>query len=142
MPESLWRDMPCRKRFIAVSVIVVLGLALVTFSQFNHIYYSFDENNFYQREPLFWLSTAIPMLGALLVVSIIIQYRRQISTSQLLVMISYLVLPLMGGLIQTTENTGSKTVTGSWRPSETYCKARLRRMRSWEDSTEIDLLRS
>ena len=97
---NLRRDMPCRKRFIAVSAIVILGLFLVTFSQFNHIYYSFDENNFYQREPLFWLSTAIPMLGALLVVSIIIQYRRQISTSQLLVMISYLVLPLMGGLIQ------------------------------------------
>ncbi|MBR3468865.1 MAG: hypothetical protein IKH28_04135 [Lachnospiraceae bacterium] len=97
---NLRRDMPCRKRFVGVCAIVVLGLFLVTLSQFNHIYYSFDENNFYQREPLYWLSTAIPMLGALLVVSIIIQYRRQISTSQLLVMISYLVLPLMGGLIQ------------------------------------------
>ncbi|MBR4731821.1 MAG: bifunctional diguanylate cyclase/phosphodiesterase [Lachnospiraceae bacterium] len=96
----LKKDMPCRKRFMATCGIVVLGLVLVTVSQVNGMYYYFDENNLYQRGPLFWLSSLIPMIGAFLVTSIIVQYRERISRSQLLVMISYLVLPLAGGILQ------------------------------------------
>ena len=96
----LKKDMPCRKRFMATCGIVILGLVLVTVSQVNGMYYYFDENNLYQRGPLFWLSSLIPMIGAFLVTSIIVQYRERISRSQLLVMISYLVLPLAGGILQ------------------------------------------
>ncbi|MCR4586337.1 MAG: EAL domain-containing protein [Lachnospiraceae bacterium] len=97
---DLKKDMPCRKRFIAVFVMVAAGLLLVTVSQFNGIYYYFDENNIYQRGPLFWLASGIPILGAFVVTSIILQFRDRISLSQQLVLISYLVLPLAGGIFQ------------------------------------------
>ena len=97
---DLKKDMPCRKRFMAVCAIVVIGLLLVTISQFTGIYYYFDEKHVYQRGPLFWLASVIPMLGAFVVTTVIIQFREKISLSQLLVMISYLVLPLTGGVLQ------------------------------------------
>lgn len=97
---NLKRDMPCRGRFLATCGIALLGLVLVTVSQWNGIYYYFDENNFYQRGPLFWLASLIPTAGAFLVVTVIVQYRARISLSQQLVMISYLVLPLVGGIFQ------------------------------------------
>ena len=97
---DLKQDMPCRGRFKAVCVIAVIGFLLVGVSQFTGLYYYFDENNVYQRGSFFWLASVIPMLGAFLVSTVIIQYRERISRSQLLVMISYLVLPLAGGIFQ------------------------------------------
>ncbi|MCR5848096.1 MAG: EAL domain-containing protein [Lachnospiraceae bacterium] len=97
---DLKKDMPCRVRFIIVCVFVTVGLLLTTISQFTGLLYYFDENNEYHRGPFFWLVTALSMLGALLVVSIIVQYRDRIRRSQQFVLISYLVLPLIGGVIQ------------------------------------------
>ena len=97
---DLKKDMPCRKRFLAVCGIVAVGLVLVTVSQFTGIYYYFDSNNVYQRGPLFWLSAVIPTLGALLVASVIIEYRHRISRIQEMVLISYVVLPIIGEIIQ------------------------------------------
>lgn len=93
-------DMPCRKRFIAICVIVAIGTALITVSQFTGIYYYFDENNVYQRGPLFWLAAAVPTLGLLIVASVIIQHREKITLIQQLVLISYIVLPLIGEAVQ------------------------------------------
>lgn len=97
---DLKADMPCRKRLIAVCALVAAGLLLVTISQFTGIYYYFDESNVYQRGPLFWLAALIPFVGALLIASIIVQYKDRTSRSQRLVLISYLILPLVGELIQ------------------------------------------
>ena len=94
------KDMPCRIRIIAVLAIVITGLTLVTISQFTGIYYYFDSNNVYQRGPLFWLAAVIPTTGAIIVASMIIQHRDKISKSQMLVLLSYLVLPLIGEAIQ------------------------------------------
>ena len=93
-------DMPCRNRLIAVCVIVFVGLMLVILSQFTGIYYYFDENNIYQRGPLFWLSALIPTVGAVLVVSVIINHRAKITFIQRLILISYLVLPMAGEVFQ------------------------------------------
>ncbi|SMC43945.1 diguanylate cyclase (GGDEF) domain-containing protein [Oscillospiraceae bacterium] len=97
---DLGPDMPCRKRFIAVTAVVGLGLALVTVSQFTGIYYSFDSNHVYQRGPLFWLAALIPTIGALIVASIIVEHRDKIGRGQLAVLLSYLVLPMVGELFQ------------------------------------------
>ena len=93
-------DMPCRKRLIAICAVVVSGLTLITVSQFTGIYYYFDENNVYQRGPLFWLAAVVPTIGLLIVASVIIQYREKIPLIQQLVLISYIVLPLTGEVIQ------------------------------------------
>ena len=93
-------DMPCRIRLIAVCVIVFTGLMLVTISQFTGIYYSFDSNNVYQRGPLFWLAAVLPTLGAILVESVIIENREKLTVAQRLVLVSYLILPIIGEIIQ------------------------------------------
>ncbi len=93
-------DMPCRKRLIAVCAIVVVGLILVVISNFTGIYYYFDSNNCYQRGPLFWLAATLPTLGALLVVTVIINHRTKMTLVQRMVLVSYLVLPLIGEMIQ------------------------------------------
>lgn len=93
-------DMPCRNRLIAVCAIVVVGLILVAVSNFTGIYYYFDSNNCYQRGPLFWLAAMLPTLGALIVVTVIINHRTKMTLVQRMVLVSYLVLPLIGELIQ------------------------------------------
>ena len=93
-------DMPCRGRLIAVCGIIAIGLALVVISQFTGIYYYFDSENVYQRGPLFWLAAVIPTIGAILVVSVIINHRAKITLIQRLVLVSYLVLPLLGEIFQ------------------------------------------
>ena len=93
-------DMPCRNRFIAVSIVAAIGIILITVSQFTGLYYYFDENNVYQRGPLFWLAAILPTVGLLIVASVIIQHREKITLVQQLILISYIVLPLTGELIQ------------------------------------------
>ena len=93
-------DMPCRIRLIAVCLIVAAGLTLVTVSQFTGIYYSFDSNNVYQRGPFFWLAAVIPTLGAVIVESVIIENREKLTAAQRLVLVSYLLLPIIGEVIQ------------------------------------------
>ena len=97
---SLKADMPCRKRLITVCCLVILGLLLVTISQFTGIYYYFDANNVYQRGPLFLVSAIIPMIGAMLIGSIILQFRNRLPLKQRLVLLSYLILPLIGEVVQ------------------------------------------
>ncbi len=94
------KDMPCRKRLIAVITIFITGILLISFSQFTGIYYTFDSNNVYQRGPLFWLAAIIPTAGALIVSSVLIEHREKISLTQRLIMLSYLVLPIAGEVIQ------------------------------------------
>ena len=93
-------DMPCKGRLIAVYTIVITGLVLITVSQFTGIYYSFDANNVYQRGPLYWLAAVIPTIGLIIDATVLIQHRKKITPSQRLVLFSYIVLPLLGGLFQ------------------------------------------
>ena len=94
------KDMPCRNRLIAVCAIVAVGLILVVVSQFTNMYYYFDENNFYHRGPLYPIAALLPIAGAILVCTVIINHRANITFVQRLVLISYLVLPLLGEVIQ------------------------------------------
>ena len=93
-------DMPCGKRLIAVCLIVAVGLILITASQFTGIYYSFDSNNVYQRGPYFWLSAVIPTIGIIIVGSVILENRRKLTFPQRMVLISYIILPIIGEVIQ------------------------------------------
>ncbi len=93
-------DMPYRRRLIAVCAIVVIGLILITVSLFTGIYYSFDSSNVYQRGPFFWLSAVIPTVGILIVGSVILENRQKLTLPQRLVLISYVILPIVGEIVQ------------------------------------------
>lgn len=97
---DLKRDMPCRKRLISVCAVAVIGTVLIAVSQFTDIYYYFDENNVYQRGPLFWLAALIPTIGLIINCSVLIQHWKKITPIQRVVLFSYIVLPLTGEVIQ------------------------------------------
>ena len=92
--------MPCRKRFIAVCLIVAAGITLITVSQFTGIYYYFDENNVYQRGPFFWLAAVVPTVGLIVVATVLVQYREKLTPIQRIVLLSYVLLPMAGEVFQ------------------------------------------
>lgn len=88
-------------RVKGVSFIALLGMLVVIVSQFTHWYYYFDAQNFYHRNSAFFLSLLIPFLGMMLDLTLMVQYRKNISRNILVSMISYLVLPIVAVVIQT-----------------------------------------
>ena len=92
--------MPCRGRLFAILGLILTEFAIITISQFTGILYYFDENNVYQRGPLFYISAVIPTIGAILVCSVIIQHREKTTAAQRLVLVSYLALPLCAEIFQ------------------------------------------
>lgn len=77
-----------------------LGMALVVLSQFTGLYYSFDAENFYHRSAGYPISMLIPVITMLIEASLLLQYRDRISRGLFLATSSYIVLPLVGAMIQ------------------------------------------
>ncbi|MBU5477251.1 histidine kinase [Eubacterium sp. MSJ-21] len=75
--------------------ISVAALLLVIISQITHWYYSFDSHNFYHRNSGYILSLVMPMLGMLLDVSLLIQYRKRLNHMMFSALLSYVVLPFL-----------------------------------------------
>ncbi|MGN0807710.1 MAG: GGDEF domain-containing protein [Candidatus Coproplasma sp.] len=87
-------------RLYAVYAVAVIGMILVIVSQFTGLYYTIDEFNLYQRSDLFFISLLLPALGMLIDLSIVIQYRKNISNEILASLLLYLILPLIAECIQ------------------------------------------
>ena len=85
-----------RKLLVFVYSICGLSLLLIIISQFNDMYYYFDEYNIYRRGPLWLLSQIIPLLALFVNFIIIIYYRRAMQGRVTLFFIMYLILPVAG----------------------------------------------
>ena len=83
----------------AVWGIVMVGVALVIFSQFTGLYYTFDQNNFYHRSSFYVISLLLPMTGMLLDTILIWEYRKNISRRKCVSMLSYIVLPFVAAIV-------------------------------------------
>lgn len=83
-----------------VYIDAVFAMVLVVISQFTHLYYYFDEQNYYHRNPANILSMLIPMIGMLIDLYLILANRKNISREIRTAMISYIVLPLIAAIIQ------------------------------------------
>ncbi len=83
-----------------VPVIGILAMVLVIVSQFIHLYYYIDVKNIYHRQPAHFFAMVLPMTGGLLDLTLLIQYRKNISREMLAALISYLVLPLAASFVQ------------------------------------------
>ena len=88
-------------RIIAGSLIAIVGMVLVVISQFTGLYYRFDAHNFYHRNPTYYISFLIPMAGMLIDLTLLIQYRKNISQQMFVSMVSYIALPFAGVIVQT-----------------------------------------
>ena len=89
-----------KRRIRLVYMIAIAGMCLVVASQFLNFYYYFDEANYYHRSFLHPLSMILPMLGMLIDFSILFEYRRKISRSMFVGMVSYMLLPLIATIVQ------------------------------------------
>ena len=88
------------KRLFACEAIFTLGCVLLIYSQFTGLYYSFDENNLYQRGPGHMLSYVAPFLVLFLQLSMVIQYRKRLSKIISVSLILNTVVPIMAAVIQ------------------------------------------
>lgn len=87
------------RRVKLIRYIAIFGMIMVVISQFNHMYYYFDAQNYYHRNTFYPISIAIPYAGALLDLSLIIQYRKRLPKAIGIAMVSYILLPAFAAII-------------------------------------------
>ncbi len=80
--------------------VLIAGIILSAVSPFLHLYYLIDAQNIYHRSDGFFVSLIVPVLAVLVELSLLIQYRKNISKSILGSMIFYMVFPLSAMMIQ------------------------------------------
>ena len=81
--------------YLICSIIVSLGVL----SQWNNMYYYFDENNRYQARDLFWLSQVFALLLLAIDTAIILRYWKSLIRSDAFFLLSYSVFPLLAMII-------------------------------------------
>ncbi len=91
---------PNLKRFKFNKILMIIGSALIVFSQFTNFYYSFDENNVYSRGPGFLFCYLLPFGGLILSISLIIQYYKRLPERLRLSVLLFTLIPLCGAIIQ------------------------------------------
>lgn len=93
----------CRslKRVQVARAVGWIGVGLVVLNLFTGLYYRFDAANVYHRSGWYWISLTIPVGCMLADSSLLLQYRQRVSQKQQIAMGSYILLPLIGSLIQT-----------------------------------------
>ncbi|MCR4741386.1 MAG: hypothetical protein K5866_00735 [Treponema sp.] len=73
-----------------------VGICLVIISQFTNLFYYFDENNLYHRNPLYPLSIALGLLPGLITFTMLVQNRKKLASNVFVTLIIYFFLPLIG----------------------------------------------
>ena len=91
--KSLWRVK-------AAGILSIIGIIMVCISQFNNMYYYFDDMNMYHRSKLYWISMAIPVCSMFIDFSLVVQYRKNVSHKMFVAMLSYFVLPVVAAIVQ------------------------------------------
>lgn len=85
---------------IGMWVAVVTEIVLLVLNQFNHMFYYFDEENYYHRGTYFAYSQVIAVAGALAMIILLIQNRKRMRSTQLISFLSYIILPAIAIIIQ------------------------------------------
>lgn len=88
------------KRILAVYIIAAIGIVMCVLTQFLHIYYYIDADNFYHRNPGHAISMIIPIVGMIMDASLIIQNRQKINRLTRISLLSYMFLPFVAVIIQ------------------------------------------
>ena len=88
------------KRLVLVEILVTLGWVLIVISQFNGMYYTFDETNHYQRGSGFYACYIIPVVILMIHLSIIAQHRKKLKPTVWVVMILFTTVPLVASILQ------------------------------------------
>lgn len=81
-------------------VLFVIGVVLLIVSQFTGLYYTFDEQNFYNRSKLNVLCYAVPFLTVLLQEWSIVRYRKRIKRRLFASITICIALPTVSSVVQ------------------------------------------
>lgn len=87
------------RRVNAVYAICSIAILLVCVSQFTHLYYYIDAQNYYHRNPGYYISILLPVLGMLLDFSLLLQFRQKLTRGILASLVSYIVLPFAAAIV-------------------------------------------
>lgn len=87
------------RRVNTVYAICGAAILLVCVSQFTHLYYYIDAQNYYHRNPGYYISLFLPMLGMLLDLTLLIQFRQRLARGIWAGLISYIVLPFAAAIV-------------------------------------------
>ncbi|MBO4845693.1 MAG: HD domain-containing protein [Lachnospiraceae bacterium] len=88
------------KRLIAVRILGYIGILLVVISAFTGLYYYFDELNKYHRGPGFLLCYLFPLITPLIMLTVVIQYRKKLNKGVCFSIVLFIVLPIIASIIQ------------------------------------------
>ena len=91
-------QLPIRIKF--AFLLTLIGMIVLIVSQFNGFYYSFDENNLYQRGPGFILSFIFPFLATTIQISVTIQYFKKMNSKIRISVLLFNLMPLIAGVVQ------------------------------------------
>lgn len=88
------------RRVKAVGIICITAVVLLVISQFNHMYYYIDRQNCYHRNRVYIVSMILPAAGMALDLSLLIQYRKNLSREIFTGLLSYIMLPMVATVVQ------------------------------------------
>ena len=88
------------KQLVVADVLFAVGVALLFISQFTGLYYTFDENNNYERSPFYALCLAIPLMMIILQEWTLINNRKKITKGVLISIMICIALPTVASLVQ------------------------------------------
>lgn len=88
------------KRLNIAGILCIVGMVLVIISQFTGLYYTFDEMNRYQRAPGYIISYVFPFLVLIIQISVILQYRRNLSRTVRVSLLLFTSLSLLASICQ------------------------------------------
>lgn len=98
IPEERRKDFHIE--FMIINVISIVAILMTIISQFNNMYYYFDENNFYCRNSMFWLSQVFGILGMIIEFILLVKSRKLFKKNKFIALISYVILPIIALIIQ------------------------------------------
>ena len=81
-------------------IIILFGEIMIIISQFTGMYYTFDENNNYQRSSLYFISYFVPVLLMTLNVISIGKYIKRINMLQKVSLLLFSVMPMCASVVQ------------------------------------------
>ena len=87
-------------RFRIIYMISIIAVICVVISQFNHMYYAFDEHNCYYRNKYFMISQIFGIAGMIINFTILMQYRKKLKRERYVSLMSYIVLPIAAMIVQ------------------------------------------
>lgn len=95
-----WHRYRRTMRVQMVFYICLIGIVLLTISQFTNLYYYFDDDNFYHRNTWHSLHMVLVLLAMLLDFSLVIQFRKNMSKNMRVAILSYFVFPFIATVVQ------------------------------------------